>query len=74
MDITVTQFKAKCLGVIDKVQKEHCRVRISKYGKVAAELIPAVEEQSRPLWGRARANTEILGDLIQTGEPWDADT
>jgi hypothetical protein len=32
MDITVTRFKATCLGVIDKVQKEKSRVTITRHG------------------------------------------
>jgi prevent-host-death family protein len=36
MDITVTQFKATCLGVIDKVQKEKSRVTITRHGKPTA--------------------------------------
>ncbi len=74
MEITVTQFKAKCLGIIDKVQKEHCHVRISKYGKVAAELRPAAVEEAPPIWGRSRKETEIRGDLLATGETWDAES
>lgn len=73
MDITVTQFKAKCLGIVDQVQKENCRVRIRKYGKVAAELVPAVEVDGRPIWARSQAQMEIVGDLMESGESWDAD-
>ena len=40
MDMTVTQFKAKCLGVIEKVQKEKSRITITRHGRPAAELIP----------------------------------
>lgn len=71
--MSVTQFKAKCLGVVEKVQKERCRVRILKYGKVAAVLVPAHEEEESPLWGRSRGETRISGDILKTGEVWTAD-
>ena len=74
MEITISQFKAKCLGVVDKVQKEGFRVRISKYGKVAAELVPVVGEERCSIWGRSKDATQVLGDPTDTGESWDADT
>ncbi|RME67862.1 MAG: type II toxin-antitoxin system Phd/YefM family antitoxin [Verrucomicrobia bacterium] len=73
MEITVTQFKAKCLGIIEKVQREKCRVVISRHGRPAARLEPVGESTSREFFGRSRATTEIVGDLMETGEPWDAE-
>ncbi|MDD5200946.1 MAG: type II toxin-antitoxin system Phd/YefM family antitoxin [Terrimicrobiaceae bacterium] len=72
MEITVTQLKAKCLGIVEKVQREKRRVVISRHGRPAAVLIPADQETSAPLFGRAADSTKILGDLMGTGEEWDA--
>ena len=74
MEITVTQFKAKCLGIIEKVQREKCCVLISRHGKPAAELVPARGPVSGSFFGRAAEQTKILGDLISTGEHWDAES
>ena len=73
MDITVTQFKATCLGVIDKVQKEKSRVTITRHGKPAAELIPISASSPGKLFGRSKESTVILGDLLGTEEHWDAE-
>ena len=73
MEITVTQFKARCLGIIEKVQKEKCRVLISKHGRIAAELIPVEENTQTSLWARAAKTTSIRGDILETGEPWHAE-
>ena len=73
MDITVTQFKATCLGVFDKVQKEQSRVTITRHGKPAAELIPISASSPGKLFGRSRESTVILGDLVTTEEHWDAE-
>lgn len=73
MNITVTQFKAKCLGVIDKVQKEKSRITITRHGKPAAELIPVSASSPGKLFGRSKHSTVILGDLISTGERWHAE-
>ncbi len=72
MEITVTQFKARCLGIIEKVQREKCRVVISRHGRPAAQLLPVTEEAAAPLFGRARGETRLRGDLFTTGEAWDA--
>jgi prevent-host-death family protein len=73
MDISVTKFKATCLGVIDKVQNEKSRVTITRHGKPAAELIPVSSSPRGKLFGRSKKSTIILGDLLTTGEPWDAE-
>jgi prevent-host-death family protein len=73
MDISVTQFKATCLGVIDKVQKEKSRVTITRHGKPAAELIPISASSPGKLFGRSKESTVILCDLLSTEEHWDAE-
>ncbi len=62
MEITVMQFKATCLGMIDKVQKEKSRVTITRHGKPAAELIPISASTPGKLFGRSKDATAILGD------------
>jgi prevent-host-death family protein len=73
MDISVTQFKATCLGVIDRVQREKSRVTITRHGKPAAELIPISTSAPGKLFGRSKDSTVILGDLLGTEENWDAE-
>jgi prevent-host-death family protein len=73
MEISVTQFKATCLGVIDQVQKEKSRVTITRHGKPAAELIPISASSPGKLFGRSKDSTVILGDLLGTEEQWDAE-
>ncbi len=69
----MTQFKATCLGVIDRVQKEKSRVTITRHGKPAAELIPISASSPGKLFGRSKDSTVILGDLLGTEENWDAE-
>jgi prevent-host-death family protein len=40
MKMTITQFKALCLGVVARVQREKIRVVISRHGRAAALLVP----------------------------------
>jgi prevent-host-death family protein len=73
MDISVTKFKATCLGVVEKVQKEKSRITITRHGKPAAELIPISASSPGQLFGRAKETTLIAGDLLSTEESWDAE-
>ncbi len=73
MDISVTKFKATCLGVVEKVQKEKSRITITRHGKPAAELIPISASSPGKLFGRSKNTTIISGDLLSTEEHWDAE-
>ncbi len=46
--ITATEFKAKCLGLIDEVHDGGEPVTITKHGRVVARLIPEFDETARP--------------------------
>jgi prevent-host-death family protein len=73
MEMTVTQFKAKCLGVIEKVQKDKSRITITRHGKPAAELVPVSCSAPGRLFGRAKKTTVIFGEILSTEESWHAE-
>ena len=73
MQVTVTQFKAKCLGLIEKVQREKCSIMVSRHGQPAVELV-AVEKTPAPvLFGRAAGTVSLHDEAFTTGETWSAD-
>ena len=72
MQMSITQFKAMCHGVIGKVRKENLRVTITRHGRPAAELVPVSDSAAGALFGRSRQTTLILGDLTGTGNQWHA--
>ncbi|MEI6073664.1 MAG: type II toxin-antitoxin system Phd/YefM family antitoxin [Verrucomicrobiae bacterium] len=73
MEMTITQFKAKCLGVVERVQREKVSVVISRHGHPAARLVPVdAAVVGGQIFGRAANQTRILGDILSTGEGWDA--
>ena len=58
MDISVTEFKHRCLEIIRGVEKTRKAVTITRRGKAVAQLEPSIrgEHQSaRPPWERLRA-------------------
>ena len=83
--IAASEFKAKCLGVLDEVQRSRKEVIITKRGKPVARLLPVEapepktfedfsELDGKPFFGRMKGTIEILGDIVgPTGERWEAD-
>jgi prevent-host-death family protein len=58
MRMNATEFKAKCLAVIDRVHAQRESVTITKRGRVVARLVPDDERVERP-WLRLRARPAI---------------
>jgi prevent-host-death family protein len=56
-----TEFKAKCPGVLDEVEKNKAEIIITRRGKPIARLVPIPEE---PLFGRMKGTVQILGDIV----------
>ena len=54
MKMTATEFKAKCLAVLDRVHASREPVTITKHGRVVAKLVPDVEAGEKP-WLRLLA-------------------
>jgi prevent-host-death family protein len=64
-EITISHFKATCLGVIEKVRKTQRPVRITRFGKPVAEVIPPSVELKPGNWlGRMAGTAIILGDIV----------
>jgi prevent-host-death family protein len=54
MKMNATEFKAKCLAVLDRVHARRESVTITKRGRVVAKLVPDDEKVEQP-WLRLRA-------------------
>lgn len=64
-EISVSEFKAKCLSLIQQVQKTKAPIRLTKRGKPIAEVVPvSPEADARRDWiGSLSAVTKITGDI-----------
>jgi len=68
------EFKARCLAVMDRVQKTKETVLITKRGRAVAKLIPA-DDSPAPFLGRLEGIVKITGDIespVVPAESWDA--
>jgi len=75
MNMPAGLFKAKCLKLMDEVQKYHREIVITKFGKPVAKLVPADEpKKQKSPFGFLKGSVVIKGDIIgPTGEKWEAD-
>jgi len=65
------EFKARCLTVMETVQKTKEPVLITKRGRPVAKLVPADESQ-RSFLGRLEGIVKIVGDIESPIEPHEA--
>jgi len=64
-EVAISKFKAKCLGLLEEVYKTKQPIRVTRFGKPVADVIPPASIQGRAAWiGSMKDSMEILGDII----------
>jgi len=61
--IKASEFKAKCLKLMDEVAETGEPLVITKSGKPIARLVP-LKPRPKSLWGAHKGMIEIKGDII----------
>jgi prevent-host-death family protein len=63
--VSISDFKAKCLALLEQVEKTKQPIRITRHGKPVADVVPAAPSVDRAsLFGSMRNSMEILGDIV----------
>jgi prevent-host-death family protein len=75
-EVAISEFKAKCLGMLEEVRKTRKPLRITRFGKPVAEVVPPSPQKAagRRL-GSLAGTVQILGDIVgptSSWEEWDA--
>ncbi len=64
-EIAISEFKAKCLALLEQVCKTRQPLRITRFGKPIAEVVPPTAVVDREQWiGSMKDSMEILGDIV----------
>jgi hypothetical protein len=75
-EMPLSKFKATCIAVLKRVQKTHKPVRVTRFGKVLAEVVPPTPEQPAKSWLGCMAGTiRIPGDIVSPAsneKDWEA--
>jgi prevent-host-death family protein len=64
-EIAISTFKAKCLGLLDEVNKTKTPLRVTRRGKPIAEIFPPSTEARETNWiGSMAGQIRIMGDIV----------
>ena len=63
-EIAVSKLKATCLGVIEEVRKTRTPVRVTRFGRPVAEIVPVSATPESSWLGCMRDEMEITGDIV----------
>lgn len=64
-EIQISTFKAKCLQIIDEVNRTGKELKITRHGKPVAIIMPISEENKSKGFGLAKGTIEIKSDLVE---------
>ncbi|MGA2414678.1 MAG: type II toxin-antitoxin system prevent-host-death family antitoxin [Candidatus Sulfotelmatobacter sp.] len=63
-EIAISEFKAKCLSLLDQVQRTKKPILVTRFGKAVAQVSPAPVAADPEWFGSMKDQIEILGDII----------
>ena len=71
-EIAISEFKAKCLGILEEVRRTRTPIRVTRFGKPVAEVVPPspLKPAGRRL-GCMAGTMEIVGDIVGPISSWD---
>ncbi|HKS83267.1 MAG TPA: type II toxin-antitoxin system Phd/YefM family antitoxin [Candidatus Acidoferrales bacterium] len=64
-EISISKFKATCLGVLERVRKTRKPIRVTRFGEPVAEVVPpSPKPAEKPRLGCMAGKAGIVGDII----------
>jgi prevent-host-death family protein len=64
-EIAISEFKAKCLALLEQVRATKKPIRITRFGKPVAEVVPPTAIEDRKAWTASMKDTmRITGDIV----------
>jgi len=63
-EVAISEFKAKCLALLDQVQKTKKPILVTRRGRPVAEVVPPSPVRSDDWIGSMAGKSKILGDII----------
>jgi prevent-host-death family protein len=71
--ISASEFKARCLALLDQVAITGTPLIITKHGRPVARVVPIEELPSRSIFGSVTLLSDRDEDYYSTDEIWDAE-
>jgi antitoxin (DNA-binding transcriptional repressor) of toxin-antitoxin stability system len=63
--MAISKFKATCLATLERVRRTGRPLRVTRFGKPVADIVPPSPERPPREWlGSLRGTLEIRGDIL----------
>jgi prevent-host-death family protein len=64
-EVAISEFKAKCLSLLEEVNKSKSPLRVTRRGEPIADVVPPPAGPEEPEWiGSMVDSLEIIGDIV----------
>ena len=67
--LTASEFKAKCLRLLDEVAEHGNNLIITKRGRPIARVAP-INARHKKVWGSWKGIVKIKGDIVNFHDDW----
>jgi prevent-host-death family protein len=65
--VAISEFKTKCLSLLDEVSKTKTPLRVTRRGEAIADVVPASPDITERSWiGSMADSMEITGDIVSS--------
>ena len=64
-EVAISEFKAKCLAMLERVRRTQKPLSVTRFGKPVAEIVPPSPDTGQKQWiGSMKDTMEIMGDIV----------
>jgi prevent-host-death family protein len=64
-EVAISEFKTKCLSLLEEVSKTRTPLRVTRRGKAIADVVPISPQAAERSWiGSMSGSIDIVGDII----------
>jgi prevent-host-death family protein len=64
-EVAISEFKAKCLSLLEEVSKTKTPLRVTRRGQAIADVVPVTPPVAERSWiGSLSGSIDIVGDII----------
>ena len=64
-EVAISEFKAKCLALLEQVRQTKKPIRVTRFGKPVAEIVPPSPDAGQKSWiGSMKDTRDIIGDIV----------
>jgi prevent-host-death family protein len=64
-EMAISKFRATCLATLERVRRTGRPLRVTRFGKPVADIVPASPERQQRQWlGSLRGTLEIREDVL----------